>query len=143
MHQDLERWPYHQSLDVCLSHLHLPSTYADIFECSQLFQVTGVRDRDNLREDLSVHIIAVGLRRHAFKDFDSVEELAAGDQLELKWKDEFLCLPFFVACGPKRVMIDLTVALNDNHMRIYFAGMCKDVGLWGMFESLTITIFNS
>ncbi|KAF7964944.1 hypothetical protein HWV62_1458 [Athelia sp. TMB] len=129
-----DRWMY-------VLRLHLPPMYADLFEHSQLFQITGVRDKDNLGEDLSVHIIAVGLRRHAFKDFDSVEELATGDQLNLRWKDEFLHLPFFVACGPKGVMVDLTVALNDNHMRIYFSDICKDVGLWGQFGNCTSYAF--
>ncbi|KAF7984394.1 hypothetical protein HWV62_14426 [Athelia sp. TMB] len=71
-------------------HLHLPLMYANLSKYSQLFQITGAQDADNLGEDLGVHIIGVGLHRHALKDFDSVEELAAGNQLNLGWKTRII-----------------------------------------------------
>lgn len=64
---------------------------------SQWFRLRGVLDANALIADAPVIMIAIGLRRHAFKDHDSLDSLLNGQEHHIEWKPELMELPVFAS----------------------------------------------
>ncbi|KAH7902804.1 hypothetical protein BJ138DRAFT_1108225, partial [Hygrophoropsis aurantiaca] len=103
----------------------------------QVFTVGPVQTIAHVALDLGVLLIALGLRRRLFKDFSTLDELLAGDTVHIRWKDEVLNAPVFVAAGPAGLSIEPSVPMVDNGVRSHLRLIADLVGLGGSTELAT------
>lgn len=100
---------------------------------SQLFQLTAPHSVDNMCDDVTTAIIAISLWHSVFKNYDTLQQLMKGREVDLAWKPDFGQRPLFVLAGPRGMSMNYNEPMNDNMMCIMFTHTCQDIGIWGMF----------
>jgi hypothetical protein len=76
-------------------------------------------------------VIALGLRRGAFKNHTNWDSLVEGDEYHIQWHDHLLDQPFFCAAGPGGWTIDYDRPMTSNAARAFLRQTAEGVGLGG------------
>lgn len=95
------------------------------------YTLTSVGDSRYLSLDSRMQMIALGLRQHAFCNFNTLEELESSSDVHLAWKPSFLELPVFCASGPAGASMNYTWPMTDVRCRLTLNVACIRVGLGG------------
>lgn len=82
--------------------------------------------------DIGCYIVALGIRRGMFKNYTTIEELLAGDEYVLEWKDEFLDQPLFLKAKPRGLGVVPGAPMTDQNRRDFLQRMGKKSGLGGV-----------
>jgi hypothetical protein len=76
-------------------------------------------------------VIALGLRRGAFKHHVDVQSLIAGREYHIQWRDELLDMPFFVASGPRGMSNRHDTPMTADGARTFLQRTAIEAGLGG------------
>lgn len=89
----------------------------------------SVGDEVFLTLDVGVHMVALCLRRGAFRDHTTIESLLRADDYELKFKDNLLEQPFFCRAGPRGFTVQAGLPMSDTAARRMLQSVCQTAGM--------------
>jgi hypothetical protein len=98
----------------------------------QDFTLLGAPEPRYLLCDVTLAVIALGLRRGAFKNYNSWESLAQGKEYHIEWREDVLDKPFFVVCGHRGLVFDYDRPMTDDSARRYLHRQAIASGLGGI-----------
>lgn len=90
-----------------------------------------MRQETHLLVDAALLVIAIGLRRGAFADYDTLDALLEGRDHHIVWKPEFVSRPFFAASGPRGGTLQFDCPLRYEAMRKFLAKIIIACGIGG------------
>lgn len=96
---------------------------------SQPFRVTPVRQENHILLDLGLTLIAMGLRRKAFKHHSTLDSILNGNDVVLEWDTALLDSPFFCASRPRGMGLDHNRALAYPGFRSFLLTTSEQAGL--------------
>jgi hypothetical protein len=101
------------------------------FEHRQEFVLLCTLDPGLEMANVPWQLSALALRRHALKHHDSLKSLLEGREYHIKWKDELLDKPFFVASGARGMSVNPAKPMTDDYCRRYLRRTAEACGLGG------------
>ncbi len=90
-----------------------------------------VAQSSKLLHDLGLLIVALGLRRGAFRDHKDVVSLGSGRDVHLAWKEEFLERPFFARTHTRGLGLEYDHPLAYAGARTTFMETARAAGFAG------------
>jgi hypothetical protein len=76
-------------------------------------------------------VIALGLRRGAFKNYSDLQSLIAGREHHIEWEDDVLDMPFFVAAGLRGLSVKHDTPMSSQGSREFLRRCAVESGLGG------------
>ncbi len=92
------------------------------------FRITPVHEEQYLLGDVGVLIVAYALREGLFRDYKTLEELLAGDDVHIRFHDHVLDLPVFCASIPKGTGLDHNAPMRYPAQRAFMIKVCGAAG---------------
>ncbi|KDQ50595.1 hypothetical protein JAAARDRAFT_141776 [Jaapia argillacea MUCL 33604] len=104
------------------------------------FTLRPTSDREHLDMDAGCYLVAIGIRRRLFKNYTTIDELLAGSEHHLEWKDEVIHEPMFVASKPRGMGIT-NKPMSDDYHRDFLRRLSIKSGMGGVEVGPTIYLF--
>ncbi|KAL7281920.1 hypothetical protein ACG7TL_003387 [Trametes sanguinea] len=102
---------------------------------SQSFRISPVRNENHLLLELAVIVIALGLRRGAFRDHTDLASLLKGKERTVQWKEELKDAPFLCAGMPRGLGVNAAKPLRYEGFRDFLRQLAAQAGLDPMFTT--------
>ncbi|OSD00592.1 hypothetical protein PYCCODRAFT_1426415 [Trametes coccinea BRFM310] len=91
--------------------------------------IHGLRNENHVLLDLGLMVIALGLRRGAFRDYSDLESLLGGKERVLQWKEELKDSPFLCSSTPRGLGVDHAKPVAYPGFRSFLKKLAEKAGL--------------
>ncbi|KDQ51097.1 hypothetical protein JAAARDRAFT_99306, partial [Jaapia argillacea MUCL 33604] len=97
-------------------------------------------DQEHLDMDAGCYLVAIGIRWQLFKNYTTIDELLAGSEHHLEWKDKVIHEPMFLSSKPQGMGIT-NKPMTDSYHWDFLRKLSIQSGMGGVEVGPTIYLF--